>query len=651
MTASANVFDDSQTPDIQPSTKSDLIVDNPKNIDDAMQSLEMTTPSIGTTAYNSFKQGEIAPYYGIDALHAYTTGAKLDANSDGLLQGMQATSDVLSRPGISGTQKAFDWVANLAGTILNPTTLLGGELATVGVKGAIGAAADYLPEEASAFLSKPITSLIGENSLVPKVISETGQKRIATIGETGTMSAQGIGVGATTMIPQEIADNYNQDTNSINWGGVVKGTVENGGQGLLIPAIPFAVGTIWKKVFGRESSIPQVGVSASDSQQFAIDKAVSSGKISQKEADFIKQYQENPDQEELKQQATQLMAKRNMEVDSTGSNIKLNLLSPSDWQSINNAMWDSAASDGEVSPNDSTNIIDFIARNRMDDLLAKNDMRDGIQSVIDFMQNKEDAKIGKLKEANDIIDKHMLKHISKFNDMSQDKILRALRTTKEKNIPFTVPDEVQRTLNIEKKINELKERINPEEQDKNITNEIQKLEESKPETLSPKDELNSLRQKFLGKKGLPDSYKYTDDYSRLSELAHHWPHAASLLDRVHLEDDYQKQNSYRTVLQSIKNMMDAPLEKLADPSKVNDYLRQKVEALSPDFKESGIEEPKETAKEKEKQEENSLDNLEQEVRSVNAKGLKDAFRDSKLRYDEFQGKKTVFQNLISCIMG
>ena len=181
---------------------------------------------------------------------------------------------------------------------------------------------------------------------------------------------------------------------------------------------------------------------------------------------------------------------------------------------------------------------------------------------------------------------------------------------------------------------------------------LQRLKRVSPKILTPKEELENIRKTLITDKGLPKNWERSNDYHRLLDLAHVWHNARTLLDRVNMERDYQAQEAYRNVADTIIKIADSDLPRLAKPDNVTNYLKARIEGNI--LKKEPIEFAEEKARaatEIPKDADEVLNQQEAEVKNSKAQGLSQEFRDASDKYREFKESEGIFKNLISCVMG
>lgn len=181
---------------------------------------------------------------------------------------------------------------------------------------------------------------------------------------------------------------------------------------------------------------------------------------------------------------------------------------------------------------------------------------------------------------------------------------------------------------------------------------IAELESKMPKIMTPKEELEHIRGKLLGEKGLPKNFERSNEYNRLLDLSNVWHNARTLLDRVHLEHEYNRQTAFRDLTHQVLRVSDSNMPRIARPENVMDYMRRRIEGNLNKLK--PISEIKNVLNEREKVPSDAdtiLNEQGNEIRNTQAREAKDEFTQSTDRFKEFKESEGIFKNLISCVMG
>jgi cell division protein FtsB len=180
---------------------------------------------------------------------------------------------------------------------------------------------------------------------------------------------------------------------------------------------------------------------------------------------------------------------------------------------------------------------------------------------------------------------------------------------------------------------------------------IEKLKSSAPKLLTPKEELRQLRQDLLAGRE-PNDVERTPAYHRLVDLAHVWHNARTLLDRVHLEHEYKRQEAFRDLAHQTLKIADSDQTRIAKPENVVDYLKRRIEG-SRNTVESL---PEVTAAVQESQRvptdaDAILDEQSRQIEKSEAKEAREEFDTSAAKVKEFKQSENIFKNTILCVLG
>ena len=179
---------------------------------------------------------------------------------------------------------------------------------------------------------------------------------------------------------------------------------------------------------------------------------------------------------------------------------------------------------------------------------------------------------------------------------------------------------------------------------------IQKVDSS----LKLNEKLQSIKDKLIKDNKLVDDFKNKKSYKRLVNSSKKSKSARKLLDRIHLEDAYNAQDSYKSMLKSFNQIIQSNIVKLANPGRVSDYLKQRLSKSAKD--QTFPRQSKEVFEQKEsipKDEELSTTLSEQQsiVDQSESQEIKEEYSISKERLEEFKKSESVLKSLISCVMG
>lgn len=258
------------------------------------------------------------------------------------------------------------------------------------------------------------------------------------------------------------------------------------------------------------------------------------------------------------------------------------------------------------------------------------------------------------KYTDQIKDKY--KRIATLNRNMKDYLDKMNRTVEAH---AQVKDWEERIVQLKNQIEELKEKDKLIKSGKRFLDKIEKnenkikeMQEKLPKILTPKEELSSLKNKLIGKKGLLPNWQRSAAYHRLVDLSHVWHNAKTLLDRIHLEDEYNRQEAFRDISHQVLKMSDSEQPTLAKPENVVDYLKKRIESNISRLEPIADINAEVTEKLKVPTDSNEI-LLEQahQLKDVKAEDSKKDFEQSSDKFKEFKSSENIFKNLISCVMG
>lgn len=568
--------------------------------------------------------------------------------------------DIMNQmPGASWGQGAANWLSNMVGYGLNPINWGFGRLGGMATEAAIGGAAKIAPDAVNVFMRTPIQDMVGENvgKFIPKV--GAGKDIPLSLAIAGEKSAQAFGTFAGAGVPAAVFENYNADTRHINWGGVAKDMGYMGAFGLAIDSVPFAWGVLKSRVNRSLGKDVSDIVTPQDYQ-----KAFEDGTISKDEYEWITDYHNNPlDTENLKQRATQILADDGHPVNVADHNVPFEILNSGDIDNLRSATNDQALSD---SPEQyKTALSDFVVHNGLDAIRENPKLLDGVRGYVDFINQKLKDKSSKLADADKILDDHLLTSVKDFMPFSQKEMFKSMKkmgfeSSHVRNIPLTVPENMVEHLKINEKINYLEGKLKDAKKkagegyqpNKQTLRRIEELTARLPKILTPKEELVQLRESLLSGKELPKNWERSKDYHRLVDLSHVWHNAKTLLDRVHLEAQYERQEAYKNLASHALQLSDSDVGRFGNRSDVMNYMKARIEGKIFDREPiAGAEVKAAEQNQIPADSETVMKEQETQVQQSKAEKLSDEFMQSSEKYKEFNSSQNVFKNLIQCVLG
>lgn len=642
----------------------------------------LTKPTTLQSAADSFRVGYTTPFM-------ILPGLGKEKRQD-MVNHIQALEIKLNQPDIGLGQQSLNWAANFVGSILNPISLMTGEIAGVGANAAIRSGAGLVGRFA------PAPAVIATQAVAQKTIGKAGTTLPnfigkETIGGLSQKAVSGFSMATGFSLPAELAAHYDEKSDHFNWWGGVKSSFADGGVGLALMSVPYLAGTLWGKLFRnatREAKAPELPSYGylkhlTPEQQEShelfnrIGKAQAEGNFTANEAKWMKNYLVSSENKVLlEDHAVELLNRSGHPVDAATKRVSFNILSPEDVRNIQVAFADKLAS--SVPEDIKNNLLHFITHNSGDNIRLKTHMQDGIEGVVKFLQQRVE-KIPEEKLAfQKMVKKFLPKNVKEKLPHTQSKLYSALKKGAETDLH--IPHQVEKRLRQENKINQLKEvnkryqkkleqRANPILENKLKLNEekIKNLESTLQPLLKHKDEIDYLRNALIKEGEIIPHFKSRRSYHRLLDLTHTSNKARQLMHEVHLLDEYEKQQMYATVLDSLHKMMKSDVGILAKPERVINYMKERLHEKIPEYQKI---EKKETmldkfnVAEREKREIGEVKNeknegekyspilkkFDEEMKSSPPE-IKEEYEKVKTQFNEFNQSENVFKNLISCVVG
>jgi len=283
--------------------------------------------------------------------------------------------------------------------------------------------------------------------------------------------------------------------------------------------------------------------------------------------------------ENIEKRATKILQQEGFNVNPVKHEVEFNLLNESDVKNLQIAVTDSMTSD--VSPSSKNYLIDYIVNNRIDEIRSNPKSQAMLRAYDDFMTSKMQLRESIISEADRLHTKNMEGRILNNSFLSQPEIQKAIKKLSREEshvsqLPFTLPENLEKKLRLEHRIAELKKKS----PNKQTERRIEELQSKIPKVLTPKEELADIAHKLLTKKEYRHPLK-SRSYQRLQELADHWPQARSLMDRVKLEEQFERQQMIKEALDNIRKEVELPIEKSANPDNVITYMKERMESMKP----------------------------------------------------------------------
>ena len=584
-------------------------------------------------------------------------------------------------------QKSGNWLAGMAGAILNPLSLATGEVAGAGASAAfkLGAAkkisaftGKYLPSATTALLNRPIGEII--KSRVPGFLA--GE----TIAKLAQKSVSGFAMGTGFALPGEIAKTYNPKSDDFNWYKGIKASFEDGGFGLLLMSAPYLGGILWSKLFrgaADHAAMPLPGEAAAlhaeaktpSITEEHVDKAVKDKWLTPHEGEWVKDYFFKKDtHENLSNRATEMLIRDGHPVDARTNQVLHKILHADDVQNMQTGLMDGVAA-SHMSTDMKNLVTDFVAKNRMDGSRENPDsVVDGLRGVVSFTRKRLEKTPEELVNFNKIMRKLLPENLKEENPFTQHKIAQIMK--KEGATGLTVPEQVERHLAQSERIRKLEQQTKDYEKQfaktgkkkyetyiTKANEKVEKLKSSLQPLLKHKEEIEHLRGKLLPNGKVLENFKSSREYQRLHDLTRVRNDARRLLHELNLRNEHELHEAYATVLDTLTKVMRSEFGKYANPENINNYMKERLSGSFP-FKHLELKDVQaevKIAKERitkaheetrtpEKREE-VTQTLDEEMKQSEAKEIKEEYQEIKNQFDEFKANESVFANLIKCALG
>jgi hypothetical protein len=230
---------------------------------------------------------------------------------------------------------------------------------------------------------------------------------------------------------------------------------------------------------------------------------------------------------------------------------------------------------------------------------------------------------------------------------------------------LTIPENIKSRIADERKIKQMEDRIKIYKKrlaktgDQRFQEKIDRTNKKINETQKnlapihhPIDELKAIREKLLTEKGLKKNFERTPEYHRLLDLSNVWHNARTLLDRIHVEHEYNRQEAFKTLADHYLKIADSNSERLAKGDRVVNYLKNRIEGS---LKKPEPIEPLKQKVDEQRSIPTDSDQILEEQRLQNesskADEMKEEFNKSQDRFKEFKKSENVFKNFLQCVMG
>lgn len=595
----------------------------PDAIEQYDKSSQLVNPTFGDSVFNHINEGV---FIGNELLNKLSP--KPDEHLQNVWDSIQIKNERESERTTFG-QKVLRFIPEQIGLALgmafNPITFATAELGSLAAKPMAALGGKLLPNVARKTIPQLTQTPLG--AFLPQ-----------TLGELGATTTKGFTTLAGFQVPEAVIHNYNRDTRSLSWGGFTEEVGFAGGIGALLSIPGYAAGVLFKKLFAGDKNVPMPNTESAKDMPSVLAKAFEDGKLTKEEYEWGVDLYKEPHKADLMQRAADILKKKGHDVDMAKLKVDFSMLSDKDWENLSSTFADQLSNAELV--RDKTALSDFILGNNLDKLRESPEKIDGLKGYVAEMDEKLSHKDAKLAEADRILEDHLERDLKERMPFDQRDIYEQVKANPTEHLPYTVPEIVNQLLGHEKQAKRL------EKQPEAVRIEH---ENKKPALHSPKEELKAIKKKLLSGKRLPRGYEYTPEYSRLVDLADVWHNAQSLLDRVHLQRDYERQEAFRNIVKAYTDVLESHTDKFSNPEKVRDYLKQRIDHAAGITNEmKAAPQPLRTEMPETVPQEEQLNVFDQEVEEAKLKTLGDEYYDAKKRYKQFQKAGKSIKEMVDC---
>ena len=452
---------------------------------------------------------------------------------------LQGTEDTYKQ--IIGQERGFSAAAgNFLGQALNPIFIGAGAV----TGGAADLGLDILPGLAKETL--------------PKIFGEGVAKKVAELAPEAIKGGAFVGGGS---LPGAVADNYANNTKSINWGGVATNVGENFGMGMaLAPVIP-VLGSILRKLKVR-GTITQDATKVSGDE---VQEAVQQGALSPNEEEFLKAYNADEVTDKLDVMAKQWFNENSPDALNQDGNLHVSIADANQNSLLSDNIFQEMGNENE--PSDKTPLSDSIVSAQIGDTVSDQDVQNGVDGLV--------AHSDKAKTNFDTVLADTLKDVRKsVKELPEDTVTTnqnsIFKLAMQDNYHGILPENVREKVALKKHIIglriDLKEKVPKLPIIDNFRNNIRASVKSDIEKftkqsneiklLPSSDELKFIEESLFKDGELPNDYEKSPHYRRLLEMIQNDKkslNARLLSAKVKLTGDLNRQQGFTDMAKMLGN--------------------------------------------------------------------------------------------------
>lgn len=638
----------------------------------------LTKPTPLHSMYMSGMGGFITGYKFVGDVYRKSVGLPENKQLKETLELIEREKNV---EGQSLGQRSLNWIGDMVGYSISPPVLALGGIGGAVAKGISLGARAIAPKAVIPFLDRQVgTGIISGKPF--------------TVGEIGERLSGGVLAGELSMIPLAFAE------------GTANTAHQGGALGFAISSIPILLGMrkglkVSKEIEQKKPEISGISEKSEIPQEMSI------------EDKWHHDYENNLDSKEnLQVRATKILKDQGLEVNPVTHEVNFQLLNENDVRNLQAAVTDSITSN--VSDSNKNNLIDYIINNRIDELRSNPKSQTILRAYDEYISGKLAMKESIIADADKIVANRMKEKILNKTFLSQPEIEKSIKQLSREEshvsqLPFTMPENLEKRIKIIDKIDSLKKKIKKEEKleefemdhinkfgitiarskhgeitfsnlssehprivkseikkeyrgkgygkklyknaidyyfkqgkkiisddilsqdamrvyrslikegykfkenetvfeklsvkdkekkyaskdekpifelisipkrNKSTIRRINELKSKLPKVLTPKEELSYLYERILKGKEYHNKLK-SRAYQRLQELADHWPQARAVMERIHLEEEFEKQQAIKDAFSKLRQEVEKPIDRSARPEDVITYLKERIEGIKP----------------------------------------------------------------------
>lgn len=314
---------------------------NPDFKEQYQQQAKFSEPSYAASISGNFLKQLIEPEV---ALEKIAPLAGFHPHFSSLNDLYDAVQQVTETSGLPVTQKMGDGIASLLGFALNPINIALGGAGGLLAKGTVKGISTLAPEFLSNVASKTITKLSGE-----------------TVGSLSEKAFTGSSIGASSLLPENLAESITPN-NKLDVSHLIQATSIAGGFGFALGVAPFAASVIRAKLFKQ------------------IETA--------EEKTWYQDYQKNPDDPELKQNAVDILKRNNpdLSINPLDNKVTVPLLTANDIKALRSVIPEELLAREGLNNTDA--LSRFIQKNALDRLKQNPSLSEGLKGIVTELENK-----------------------------------------------------------------------------------------------------------------------------------------------------------------------------------------------------------------------------------------------------------------------